>query len=292
MHTMVKNNYLLGCYEKAMPNTLTIKEKLQAVKAAGFDYLEISIDETDEKLARLDYHQSELDHIKSAMMEVNIPILTMCLSGHRKYPLGSHDPVIQQTALTIFYKACQLANSLGIRIIQLAGYDVYYEEHDEMTATMFEDNLKKCVDMASQYGILLGFETMETPFMDTIKKAMQYVNDINSPYLNVYPDIGNLTNASRKYHTLISEDIYSGRGKIIAAHLKEVIEGHYREIPFGSGDTLYDSALLTLHQLGVRIFTGEFWYVGSFDWSGDLLTANHYLRAKIDQYYNSTNNTK
>ena len=42
----------------------------------------------------------------------------------------------------------------------------------------------------------LGFETMETPFMDTVEKSMEYVNKINSPYLGVYPDIGNLKNAS------------------------------------------------------------------------------------------------
>jgi L-ribulose-5-phosphate 3-epimerase len=90
---------------------------------------------------------------------------------------------------------------------------------------------------------LLGFETMETPFMDTIQKSMKYVSSINSPYLNVYPDLGNLTNASRIYQSSIEKDIETGKGKIIAAHLKEIIEGHYREIPFGTGDTLYDDAI-------------------------------------------------
>ena len=45
--------YSIGLYEKAMPNTLTWKEKLEAAKEAGYDFVEISIDETDAKLARL-----------------------------------------------------------------------------------------------------------------------------------------------------------------------------------------------------------------------------------------------
>ena len=45
--------YELGLYEKSMPNTLSFKEKLETVKATGFDFLEMSVDETDEKLARL-----------------------------------------------------------------------------------------------------------------------------------------------------------------------------------------------------------------------------------------------
>lgn len=286
MHIMDKiRPYLLGCYEKAMPNNLTIKDKLKYAKEAGFDYLEISIDETNEKLERLDYSDEMINRIHLAMIEHNFPILTMCLSGHRKYPLGSHDEATRLKSLHIFEKACIFASKLGIRIIQLAGYDVYYEEHDELTQKMFETNLKKCVEIASKFGIILGFETMETPFMDTVKKSMFYVNLINSPYLNVYPDIGNLTNSNRKYSTSIEFDLLSGKGKIVAAHLKEIIEGHYREIPFGTGDTLYDASLKTLRDLNVRMFTGEFWYVGNKHWINDLKFANQYLREKLSRYY-------
>ena len=57
---MVNQNkeYYLGLYEKSMPNTLSWEEKLKVVKEAGFDYLEMSIDETEEKLARLDHRSS------------------------------------------------------------------------------------------------------------------------------------------------------------------------------------------------------------------------------------------
>lgn len=286
MLIMDKNNsFLLGCYEKAMPNHLSLKEKLYYAKLCNYDYLEISIDETDDKLNRLDYSDEQINQLKIEMMELNIPILTMCLSGHRKYPLGSHDEVIQKRSIEIMEKACLFAFKLGIRIIQLAGYDVYYENHDEFTQKSFESNLKKCVNIASKYGILLGFETMETPFMDTVSKAMQYVLQINSPYLNVYPDLGNLTNSSRIYQKPIDLDIYSGNGKIIAAHLKEVIEGHYREIPFGTGDTQYDLAINILHKMGVRLFTAEFWYVGNEKWQDDLIFANQYLRDKLARYY-------
>lgn len=58
-------------------------------------------------------------------------------------------------------KAIDFAADLGIRIIQLAGYDVYYEDGDLYTNHDFETNLKKCVEMAAEKGIVLGFETME-----------------------------------------------------------------------------------------------------------------------------------
>ena len=45
----------IGIYEKALPKSLTWEEKLIAAKLAGYDYVEISIDESDERLQRLYY---------------------------------------------------------------------------------------------------------------------------------------------------------------------------------------------------------------------------------------------
>ena len=61
------------------------------------------------------------------------------------------------------------------------------------------DNLRKAAAMAEKTGVLLGFETMETEFMNTVEKAMKYVCLVDSPYLQIYPDIGNLTNAAVTY---------------------------------------------------------------------------------------------
>ena len=45
----------VGLYEKALPKTLTWEEKLIATRQTGFDFLEISIDDTDERITRLDW---------------------------------------------------------------------------------------------------------------------------------------------------------------------------------------------------------------------------------------------
>ena len=69
--------YSLGLYEKAMPGTLNWKEKLETAKEAGYDFVEISIDATEEKIARLDMTKEERFEIIKAMYEVGIPIRTM-----------------------------------------------------------------------------------------------------------------------------------------------------------------------------------------------------------------------
>lgn len=124
---------------------------------------------------------------------------------------------------------------------------------------------------------------METPFMDTVEKAMRYVNLVSSPYLGVYPDIGNLKNASLLYGVDVDEDLMCGKGHIFASHLKETVPGKYREIPFGTGHTEFVKNIKTLKRLGVRMFVGEFWYVNNEDWQDVVKDAGVFLRDKLDK---------
>ncbi|MDY4969147.1 MAG: L-ribulose-5-phosphate 3-epimerase [Lachnospiraceae bacterium] len=275
--------YTLGLYEKSMPSTLDWKEKLTAAKEAGFDFVEISIDETDEKLKRLDMSREERLELVDIMEKVGIPIRTMCLSGHRKYPLGSSDPDICARGMEIMEKAIQLADDLGIRIIQLAGYDVYYEDSTPETVERFEKNLKKSVAMAAKAGVVMGFETMETEFMNTVEKSMAYVNKINSVYLNVYPDIGNITNAAKTYGTDVLEDLKTGAGHVVAMHLKETVPGVFREVPFGTGHVDFQAAIKAAWEIGIRKYVTEFWYTGNPEWKEDLLYANRMMTGILVQ---------
>ena len=270
--------YTLGLYEKAMPNWLSLPEKLDLTAKCGFDRMEISIDETDEKLARLDYTDKQILQLVQATQNAGVPIQTLCLSGHRKYPMGSHDPAVVKRSMEIMEKALYFGGTIGVKLIQLAGYDVYYEDSDEETVARFRENLAKAVDMAAACGIILGFETMETPFMDTTRKAMRYVEQIKSPYLGIYPDIGNLKNAAVLYGHDVAEDIRTGSGHIFAAHLKETRPGVYRDMTFGSGHTEYGRCIRELWRQGVRMYTGEFWYRASETYEQDIQDAHRFLR--------------
>lgn len=275
------NRYKLGIYEKALPNDISFKEKLELAKKLGFDQLEISIDETDEKMNRI-FNGFEKE-VKKAQEETGLRVRTMCLSGHRKWPLGSEDQETRKKSLEIMKKAIEFADYNSIRIIQLAGYDAYYDKSNQKTEELFRKGLEKSVAYASKYGVILAFETMETEFMDTVEKAMKYVDYINSPYLGIYPDIGNLKNAAVKYGHDVVEDLKKGRGHIFASHLKETKPGLYRDMHFGQADghTEYDRCIEELYAQGVNMFTGEFWNHGEENYQEIIKDANDFLRKKL-----------
>jgi L-ribulose-5-phosphate 3-epimerase len=89
----------VGLYEKALPVELDWEERLRLAAAAGFDFVEISIDESDARLSRLDWPSSQRADLRRAIANTGVPIMTMCLSGHRKYPLGSASPQIRELVL-------------------------------------------------------------------------------------------------------------------------------------------------------------------------------------------------
>lgn len=275
-------NYTLGLYEKAMPGELTWREKLESAKKAGYDFIEMSIDETDEKLARLDWTDKERQELIDLTLEVGMPFRSMCLSGHRKYPLGSADPEIEKRSLEIMEKSIKLASDLGIRIIMLAGYDVYYEDSTPETVARFEKNLIKSTMMAASAGMVLGFETMETEFMNTVAKAMKYVKLVDSPFLNVYPDSGNITNAAVSYGENVIDDLESGAGHLVGLHLKETVPGVFREVPYGTGHVNFEAMVDKAWELGIRRYVTEFWYVGNPEWETELKEVRESMAKLLD----------
>ncbi len=222
---------LFGLYEKALPAYLSWEERLSFAKYAGYDFVEMSIDETDERLDRVRNIGGEKSDIVNAVLKTGIPVLTMCLSGNRRYPIGSKDEKVRKKGIEIIKGAIKLSVEIGVRVVQLAGYDEYYNPSDETTVELFEKSLLECVGFAERYGMMLAIETMDTNLCGSIASIMRFVNRINSPWLNVYPDIGNLS--SRKVN--INEDFHTGKDHIVVIHLKDTRENEFRRVGFGEG---------------------------------------------------------
>lgn len=248
---------LLGLYEKALPQDMDWSTKLVTAKNLGFDFIEISIDETDQRLARLDWSTKEKQQLLQDMKNIQMPIMSMCFSGHRRYSLGSRNEEVREKALALMEKAIKFASDMGIRIIQLAGYDVYYEEHGADTLTYFIEGLKKSVAMAAKHQVMLAIEIMDTEFLNSIQKYMVYDNLIKSPWLAVYPDIGNLS----AWNNDVASELELGYSRIVAVHVKETenvtdsFPGKFRDTPFGTGDVDFVTIFKKLKSLG---YSGPF----------------------------------
>lgn len=272
---------LLGLYEKALPEYMSWDERLKIAKQTGYDFMEISIDETDERMGRVRCSPGEIDELVGAIRRQQMPILTMCLSGNRRYPIGSESAQTRKLGIDLIKGAVDFSVHIGIRIVQLAGYDEYYSEQNQRTRVLFEQALREVVDYAAGRGVALAFETMETDLMDSIEKAMKYVKEIDSPYLQVYPDVGNLTAMGQE----IREDFESGQGHIMAIHLKDTMPGVVREIPYGEGTVDFVSFFKLMREMEFSgLFVAEMWATKDDEASIEYIkTARDFLFEKYQQ---------
>lgn len=274
--------YEIGLYEKAMRNTLTWKEKLQCAKECGYDYLEISIDATEEKINRIYMDTEEKREIMETIFDTGIPIGSMSVSALTKYALGDPDQAVRDRGMEIAEKSIQLSSALGVRTVMIPGYDIYYGESTIETKRYFLENIRKIAEIAEREGILVGFETMENNFMNTTGKAVQYVNMVDSAYLKIYPDAGNITNAAVANRHDVCEDLSLGKGKLIALHLKETKPDVYREVPFLTGHVEFERIINTAWKLGVRRYVTELWDVGQPQWKEDICFANRSMKRLLN----------
>lgn len=250
-------NFNLGIYEKAFPAGMPWEQKLSLAHSIGFDFLELSIDETDGRLARLDWSLDTCREFIRLQHQTGIRVSTLCLSGLRRYPIGSPSPEVREQGMELISKAIRLASTLGIRVVQLAGYDVYAPDvSTRESRELFHYNIGRALATASAFGIVLAIENMEVPFTNSLQALMEYVTFYKSPYLQIYADIGNLSAMGKD----IGNELRIAQGHIAAIHVKDTVAGICRDIAFGKGTVDFEqvfSKLLETHYSGMLLL--EMW---------------------------------
>lgn len=245
------NKPIIGIYEKALPASSDWFLKLDAAKDAGYDFVEIAIDESDERLARLDWSNDERLNLRHAAMTSGIKLNSIVLSAHRRFPMGSANPETRDEALHILRQTVDFACDTGFRMIQLAGYYVFYEEHSNNNYQLFCDSLTQAIEYASQRGVMLALENVDGEDVLTIEKIMHFVSMFDSPFFKAYPDIGNLAGNGLQ----VRSELLKARGHLTGIHLKDVQPGVFRRINFGDGIVDFADAFRALAEIN---YTGNF----------------------------------
>ncbi len=277
----------LGINEKSLPFELSWREKLAFAKQQGFSFIELSIDESDERIARLDWSDNDIFSLLKNSYESAVSIDTMMLSALRKFPLGSQDPVLYDAAYRMCQKAIILAKKLGIRNIQIAGYDEYYHAKTALTRENFIENLQRVVDFAAANQVMIAIETMDDDFINSINKIRKIKQNISSPWLQAYPDIGNI---SAWPQVNPGEDLTDGFENIVSVHVKDTLvvtentPGKFKNVPFGTGNVEFLGLFKTLKRLGYQgTFTIEMWSERDKDCVGQVKKAHDFILELLTQ---------
>ena len=226
----------LGIYEKALAGGAPDSGQdwralLAQVPEAGFSFLDISIDESPRRRARLEWDPAACRAVRGAADAVGTDIGGICLSIHRRIGPGSADPAVRRRAREVMARGLQVCHDLGVPVIQIAGYYCYYEDPGPDAERWYGELLADAVPMAARLGVVMGIENVDGTDVTSIRKAMEFVDAVGSPYLQVYPDLGNI--AEQQLDPAV--ELTAGEGHMVAMHAKDVRPGEPRRVEMGTG---------------------------------------------------------
>jgi L-ribulose-5-phosphate 3-epimerase/hexulose-6-phosphate isomerase len=137
---------------------------------------------------------------------------------------------------------------LGIRTIQLAGYDVYYEPANQETHQNFIQGMKQAAKMAERAGVMLAVEIMDTCYLNSLSKFEVLNREVNSPFFTAYPDVGNISG----WNYDVSTELALSMPHIVQIHLKDTYkvtndyQGQFRDLVIGDGEVDFEAIFETL----------------------------------------------
>ena len=247
----------LGIYEKALRSgPLAVSGSrvdaeawrvfLDQVPRAGFSFLDLSIDESPEREARLDWDAGQCRTVRRAAEAAGTFIGGICLSLHRRIGPGSADPDVRRRAREVMARGLQVCHDLGVPVIQLAGYYCYYEDPNPDAERWYAQLLADAVPAAARLGVVMGIENVDGDDVTSLTKAMEFVDAVDSPYLQLYPDLGNIAEQGLDPGV----ELAAGEGHMVAMHAKDVRPGEPRRVEMGTGVVDWDRSFALLAAQG------------------------------------------
>lgn len=283
MTESLSDGVALGIYEKALVgNQLETDDDwrrfLTQVPEADFGFVDLSVDETEGRAARLEWDQDRRRMVRRCAEETETTIGGICLSVHRRIGPGSADPAVRQRARDVLAEGLHLCHDLGASVLQVAGYYCYYEQMNDHAEQWYTDLLLDAIPMAARLGVVMGIENVDGTDVNSIRKAMEFVKLAHSPYLQVYPDIGNI--AEQQLDASI--ELEAGRGHMVAIHVKDVRPGEPRRVPMGEGTVDWDDSFAILARQGWRgRMMIEMWNDDAPDSNDRSVSAREFIEGRL-----------
>jgi len=268
----------LGIYEKALKWNGSWADLFAQAATAGFSFLDLSIDESPEREARLAWTPAERNSVREASEAGGVAIGGLCLSLHRRIAPGSNDPAMRERAIEVLARGIDFCADLHIPVLQLAGYFAYYEDAPADARDGYVHCLRMGAEYAARKGVLLGIENVDGTDITSIEAAMDVVDAVGSPWLQLYPDLGNIAEQGLP---MVGE-LRRGRGHMLALHAKDVRRGEPRRVPMGEGIVDWDVAFA---ELATQRWSGrlmiEMWNDEAPDSAARAAEAREFIAAKL-----------
>lgn len=228
----MRKGICLGC----LPKELTLEQKFEVAKEAGFDGIEVPSVETDE----------EVEQFRELATLYGLEIPSMMGSVHWKWPLSDPDPGVRLKCADHMRRALRHGPMLGANTLLLVPAVVKEEVTYEEAMQRSKAEIAGLVPVAETYGVVIAVENVWNKFLLSPIEFCDYVDSFHSDFLKAYFDVGNIMLYGYPHHWIRS----LGASRLAKVHLKDFQVGPKRFVNLLEGDVPWREVVKALREIG------------------------------------------
>ena len=166
-----------------LPRTRSYAERFAMARDAGFGAIEM------QTIARAE----EAAEIREAASRANLRIHSVMNADHWRFPISSADPSVVNQSVAGMETSLQNAKLWGADAVLLvpAVVDATTSYRDAWTRSQ-QVIRTRLLPMAEELKIVIAVEEVWTKFLLSPLEFARYVDELNSPWLKAYFDVGNI----------------------------------------------------------------------------------------------------
>jgi hexulose-6-phosphate isomerase len=180
----------------AFPRNKPIRDAMKLAHEAGFAGLELAWAEEGE--ITMSSTPEQMKQLAADARTIGIQITSLATGALWQYPYSSDDPAVREKAKAITRKMLELAAGLGVDAILVVPGLVGRGTSPEMVMpyeTVYrrsQEALRELAADAARHKVIIGVENVWNRFLLSPIEMRRYIEEINSPWVRAYLDIGNV----------------------------------------------------------------------------------------------------
>ena len=165
-----------------LPAHLSILDRFQAARAAGFEQIECGTTDDDREAAEL----------LEASKRTGVRIHSVMNRDHWKYPLSSADPEAVAKSVQCFRTSMRNASLWGADTVLLVPAVVNAETSYRDAWQRSQAQIRKLIPLAEELKVIIAVEEVWNKFLLSPLEFARYIDEFQSPWVRAYFDVGNV----------------------------------------------------------------------------------------------------
>ncbi len=185
-----------GINRWSLPADWSIRQCMETAKAAGFEGIELALDETGE--LSLETDAAQVKAIRAMADDIGLELKSLATGLFWRYPLTANDPRVQDKSKSIVRKALEVAKGLGADTV-LVVPGVVSAPFATQERTSYADawdralgGLRDLAPEAEKLGVSIGVENVWNKFLLSPIEMRDFLDAVGSDHVGAYFDVGNV----------------------------------------------------------------------------------------------------